>query len=506
MKLKEKNFVGAGPLDISFEEGREKIGRNVFREAGCNGRCFKVTLPNSCKVIGEYAFYDYQGKLHLNKGLKRIEAYALSRTTCDLPESVEYLGEHALESWSPQNFKSTSKTADIKDFRLPSSLKYIGDECIELENLYPSNIVVIPKSVEKIGKNAFKYLTCADVPKERMPRVRYKVEKGNKWFYSDKDGQIHKICRKDKENANEKMRSNVKRHSEIKDEKYFEIKEDVLVKYKGGFLNEGRIILPSRVKRIGKKAFSLDKKEKKIPSGQLCRVKITIPKDVKLDKYAFDSMGPMSVSFEEGREEIEEYAFCNAIIDSNRFESDVYLPNSVKVLKKYCFNTLEWLHVHLGDGVEIVENYALADCDVESLPDSIIELKDNAVGLYSIKDGHLPKELKKMGKECICNMNGRVKISKKITQISPGAIVWNEETADTSIGYDVDSENPYYKSDNNGWLYSKDGKTLLFADLQDTHYKIPDGVKRVSRAGLFVNTERDFKVKIKGLEKVDVVE
>lgn len=192
VKLKEKNFVGAGPLDISFEEGREKIGRNVFREAGNDGRCFKVTLPNSCKVIGEYAFYDYQGKLHLNEGLERIEAYALSKTTCDLPDSVEYLGEHALEQWSPKKFTSTSKTADIKDFRLPSSLKYIGDECIELANLYPSNIVAIPKSVEKIGKNAFKYLTYADVPKKRMPHVRYKVEKSNKWFYSDKDGKIHK--------------------------------------------------------------------------------------------------------------------------------------------------------------------------------------------------------------------------------------------------------------------------------------------------------------------------
>lgn len=196
VKFKEKNFVGAGPLDISFEEGREKIDRNVFREAGCNGRCFKVTLPNSCKVIEEYAFYDYQGKLQLNEGLERIETYALSRTTCDLPNSVEYLGEHALEQWSPKKYTSTSKTADIKNFRLPSSLKYIGDECIELANMYPSNIVVIPKNVEKIGKNAFKYLTYADVPKKRMPHVRYKVAKGNKWFYSDKDGEIHKIRRK----------------------------------------------------------------------------------------------------------------------------------------------------------------------------------------------------------------------------------------------------------------------------------------------------------------------
>lgn len=115
VKLKEKNFVGAGPLDISFEEGRKKIGRNVFREAGHDGRCFKVTLPNSCKVIGEYAFYDYHGKLHLNEGLERI------------------------------------------------------------------------------------YLTHADVPKKRMPHVRYKVEKGNKWFYSDKDGEIHKISREQEE-------------------------------------------------------------------------------------------------------------------------------------------------------------------------------------------------------------------------------------------------------------------------------------------------------------------
>lgn len=292
----------------------------------------------------------------------------------------------------------------------------------------------------------------------------------------------------------------------ISDERYFEINDDVLVKYKGGYLNEGRIVLPSCVKRIAKNAFSLNSKEKEMPSGQLCQVKINIPKDVKLDKYAFASMGPMCVYFEEGRKELEEYAFCNAVIDSNRFESEVHLPDSVKKVKKYSFNTLEWLHVYLGNGVEVVENYGLAGCDVDRLPDSIKELKAHAIGQHSINNGHLPKKLKKMGKECIRLINGRVKITSEITQIPPGAIAWNEETADTSIGYDVDSENKYYKSDDNGWLYSKDGKTLLFADLQDTNYKIPNGIKKVYRKGLFINSNLDFKVKIKGLDKVEVVE
>lgn len=191
VKLKENNFVGAGPLDISFEEGRGEIERGAFREAGCNGRCFKVILPNSCKVVNEYAFYKYKGKLQLNEGLERIEAHSLSGTKCDLPDSVEYLGNYALQEWSPNKYTSTSKTADICDFKLPLSLKYIGDECIEFGEMYPSNTVIIPKGVEVIGKNAFRYLTSVDVSKKNMPHVRYKVEKGNKWFYSDKAGGLH---------------------------------------------------------------------------------------------------------------------------------------------------------------------------------------------------------------------------------------------------------------------------------------------------------------------------
>ncbi|MCR5797625.1 MAG: hypothetical protein K6G63_06875 [Eubacterium sp.] len=144
-------------------------------------------------------------------------------------------------------------------------------------------------------------------------------------------------------------------------------------------------------------------------------------------------------------------------------------------------------------------------CDIDSLPDSIRELKDYAVGVCAIKDGHLPTSLESMGKQSLICSYGKVKISKDVKNISSTSIVWDEETCDTNIGYEVDSENKYYKSDKNGWLYTNDGKTLIYADLEDTDYTIPKGVKTVYKKGLFVGSQLDFRVKIKGLDGVKVI-
>lgn len=40
------------------------------------------------------------------------------------------------------------------------------------------------------------------------------------------------------------------------------------------------------------------------------------------------------------------------------------------------------------------------------------------------------------------------------------AIVWECTNSDVQ-GYEVDKSNLYYKSDSNGWLYSKDGKNYF---------------------------------------------
>lgn len=188
VKLVSKNFYGAGPLDVTFEEGRKTIEEGAFREAGCSGRCVKVTLPESCRKIEEKAFWGSHLNIKLNDGLVRIEDWALYMTCCDLPDSIEYLGNHALDTWEPEHVESSPKTMDITNFRLPEKLKVIGDYCIGISE-YPSKPVFIPKGVKKIGKNAFTYLKDEDV--KHVPHVQYKVAKENKWYYNDSKGNIH---------------------------------------------------------------------------------------------------------------------------------------------------------------------------------------------------------------------------------------------------------------------------------------------------------------------------
>lgn len=188
VKLVPKNFYGAGPLDITFEEGRKTIEEGAFREAGCSGRCVKVALPESCKKIEKKAFWGSHLTIKLNDGLVRIEDWALFMTCCDLPDSIEYLGNHALDTWEPEHVESSPKTLDILNFHLPKKLKVIGDYCIGISE-YPSKPVFIPNGVKKIGKKAFTYLKDEDV--KHVPHVQYIVAKENKWYYNDSKGNIH---------------------------------------------------------------------------------------------------------------------------------------------------------------------------------------------------------------------------------------------------------------------------------------------------------------------------
>lgn len=66
----------------------------------------------------------------------------------------------------------------------------------------------------------------------------------------------------------------------------FEVKDGVLIRYKGSYQTERKIILPESVKVIGKKAFSLSEKEKCM-IYKLKTSTLEIPSDVKINEYAF---------------------------------------------------------------------------------------------------------------------------------------------------------------------------------------------------------------------------
>lgn len=111
-----------------------------------------ITLPNSLKKIGSYAF----GSLNVTSvvipgGVTHIEDhafYASKLTTVVIPEGVEYIGEGAFDR------------CNLTEINLPNSLKYIGTAAFGIQYVVNAekNLVeevVIPAGVETIEFGAF---------------------------------------------------------------------------------------------------------------------------------------------------------------------------------------------------------------------------------------------------------------------------------------------------------------------------------------------------------------
>lgn len=288
------------------------------------------------------------------------------------------------------------------------------------------------------------------------------------------------------------------------DASLFVVEKGMLVKYKGNFDREREIVLPSDVKVIGKKAFSLGKEDRKKPVGLLETLHLSIPAQVKLEREAFAKMGPMKIVFEEGRRVIEEEAFWGSVHEG--IKSEVVLPDTITTLKKRCFcNFLcgPFLTVKLGSGVEIIEDYALAGDYVETIPSSVKKIGKGAFSDWGRLPNDLPEGVETLASDFLDLTDGKVYIPASVKKIGINAVCWTEDGADQ--GYVVAEDNPYYKSDENGCLYSKDGKTLYYAYLPYTHYKIPDGVKTVYKKGLYLGPDDEKDTVIEGLDRVKIV-
>ena len=217
----------------------------------------------------------------------------------------------------------------------------------------------------------------------------------------------------------------------------FEIKNGVLVRYKGGYNKALKIVLPQKVKEIASKAFILTKDEKK-HVGELKVSSIEIGKDVKLHKNAF------------------------------------YEENGTK-------------KVYLNNNLERIEKNGLYGAAYSDLPDSIKYLGSNSLGYASKQITKLPENLEYIGEHCLTLYGGKIKVSSHVKKMAVNAIVWECTNSDVQ-GYEVDKSNLYYKSDSNGWLYSKDGKKLFYAYRlpSENNVVIPKGVEKVYKKGVYM--------------------
>jgi len=277
------------------------------------------------------------------------------------------------------------------------------------------------------------------------------------------------------------------------------IKNGVLVKYIGERYIEATIKLPKEVKEIGERAFAVGEDE--LDDGRRAnrkRISLCIPKDVVLHAYAFQDAIPMNITFEEGREKIEDYAFYDATVYSGANMS-ITLPKSIKELGDYSFACeVDHYQLQLNDEIEVIGEGALAGMYC-SIPSHVKKIGKGAFGDLWMdqkwKDYpkgilRLPERLEAIEDDAfeIECPEGYFYIPASVKSIGEGAFVFGDHPYKS--GFYVDEKNPYFISEN-GWLYTYDQKRLLYAFIAEGDLKIPEGVEYVGKKSLNTDPNGD---------------
>ena len=176
--------------NVTLPNGLTSIGNSAFEE--CRSLT-SIDIPNSVTTIGEYAFSDCKEltSVSLSENLKTVNrklfAYCSSLEAIDIPKGVTSIGSAAfIECRIVKNIKLPENLVTIGDsafyevgssvyyldamtVNFPSTLKSIGDQAFYRCNVNP---VIIPGSVDKIGRLAFTYrdlfVNLAEEPQEMI--------------------------------------------------------------------------------------------------------------------------------------------------------------------------------------------------------------------------------------------------------------------------------------------------------------------------------------------------
>lgn len=287
--------------------------------------------------------------------------------------------------------------------------------------------------------------------------------------YRYKDYEIILSFKKDKVNFMGIYHKNKEEALKTYQEKNFIMQGCRIVKYTGKY-NGKKVDLPKDIVAIGKSAFKL--KKSKEPSAfneynknqdgtKVQKISISVPKYVHIEPKAFCKSGPIEVTFEEGRTDVEPYAFWNAS-EIWHYGTIVRLPKSITRIRKWAFGqevgTSGDVTLYMGDNIKRIDAYALRGVIFDKLPKCLESLGDYCIYIRCQKEKLvIPKHVKKLG----------------YNPITLGFI-----NQDEKLGVLVDKKNRRFKNDENGWLYSKDGKTLYFTYETEERY-IPKTVKKM---------------------------
>ena len=147
-------FSGKNFSSVRFNQILEKIGKHAF---SYNYYLTNITLPNSVKIIDDYAFSDCStlNSLTLNNGLTTIGNYSFMNhllTTIEIPSTVKTIGKGAFER---KYF--TDETSTLNNIILNNGIEEIGED--SFNTLTTLDTISIPSSVRIIGNNAFGYVS-----------------------------------------------------------------------------------------------------------------------------------------------------------------------------------------------------------------------------------------------------------------------------------------------------------------------------------------------------------
>ena len=178
----------------------------------------------------------------------------------------------------------------------------------------------------------------------------------------------------------------------------FIVEGDTVLRYLGDYEKQRKIKLPEGTKRIATGAFTVGDAAL---SDSCTRVaELLIPKDVKVDPYAFRNCGKLKIELEEGWETVEEESFAGMVSEKRQYERfhwvDVTLPSTVRRLKIRAFaievnglsddylyfgdrttDYAEPVMIHLNSGLEYIEDDALQGIRCDEIPRHLIEVGTN---------------------------------------------------------------------------------------------------------------------------------
>ena len=117
-----------------------------------------------------------------------------------------------------------------------------------------------------------------------------------------------------------------------------------------------------------------------------------------------------NMSIPDGVEVIGRYAFYPSNINDRWIVQEVFLPNTIKVIKKSAFSeNMNLKHINLPNSIEIIEEDAFSECrnlDSINIPTSISVLEKGVFGgCRSVKSLHIPPSVTIIRELSLCDMD-----------------------------------------------------------------------------------------------------